>query len=162
MSPAIRPAESSDAEPLAQLSLEVWDETYQGIIDAATLRRRHDEPADVRQRRWASRIACERVFVVSDGAIIVGYVRASGRGPTPGQEAQELLSLYVLRRYWCRGLGSRLLDTAITQPAAQLWLFEENARALAFYGKRGFSLDGRSRLDPPYGVELHLTRVEAG
>ncbi|WP_291036423.1 GNAT family N-acetyltransferase [Herbiconiux sp.] len=155
MEPTIRRAIEADSEQLALLSLVAWDEAYRDILDPDALRRRHDEPSAVRRERWVNRIAENEVFVALADIEIVGYARTTA--PAPG-ESHELLGLYTRERYWRSGLGSRLLLQCLPSGAAHLWLFEGNERALRFYERHGFSLDGRRRLDPPYGAELHMSR----
>ena len=155
MMPRIHPAVHADAGMLASLSLTVWEETYGKLIDPAALRRRRDEPATSREARWALRIATEKVIVAVDDRACVGFARST---PGSGREVAELLSLYTVRSHWRSGLGTRLLRESVQQTAAQLWVFDGNARALRFYEHHGFRLDGQRREDPPYGVELHMVR----
>lgn len=155
MEPKIRRARAADAEQLALLSLHAWDEAYRDVLDTVLLRRRHEEPAASRKQRWAVRLATDHVWVALQDLEIVGFARASeaGSGARP-----ELLGLYTRAPYWRSGLGSRLLVRCLKTQAAHLWLFDGNERALRFYERHGFSLDGARRFDPPYGIELHMTR----
>ncbi|SMG44437.1 GNAT family N-acetyltransferase [Agreia pratensis] len=152
MEPLIRAATDADVGELAWLSLTVWDEAYADMIDPAVLRARHDEPADSRAARWAARIAREKVLVAVEVGAVVGFARVADRPNL------ELLSLYTRRSHWRSGLGTRLLNESLRGAAAELWVFEGNARALHFYEHHGFSLDGQRREDPPYGFEVHMTR----
>ncbi|MDN4640394.1 GNAT family N-acetyltransferase [Agreia sp. PsM10] len=154
MEPAIRPAFRHDAEQLVLLSLKVWDEAYGDTLDARALSARHEEPRSAREERWVARIADDEVLVAVDGDELVGFARSRAER----QERRELVSLYVRQRCWRSGLGSRLLNTSMRGRSAQLWLFEGNVRALRFYERHGFLLDGRRREDPPYGFELHMVR----
>ena len=152
MEPLIRAATDADAGELAWLSLTVWNEAYGDMIDPAALRARHDEPVDSRAARWAARIASEKVLVAAEGSALVGFARVAVTPKT------ELLSLYTRRSHWRSGLGTRLLNESLRGAAAELWVFEGNARALRFYEHHGFRLDGQRREDPPYGSEVHMTR----
>ncbi|MFB2556735.1 GNAT family N-acetyltransferase [Herbiconiux liangxiaofengii] len=155
MEPGIRAATEGDAEQLAAFSLVVWDEAYRGILDPDALRRRHDEAASVREGRWAARIADEDVLVAFDAQGLAGFARST-RPAFAG--VPKLLGLYTRQRSWGSGLGSRLLARSLPARSAQLWLFDGNVRALRFYERHGFALDGRRRADPPYGFELHMRR----
>jgi GNAT superfamily N-acetyltransferase len=152
MEPLIRAATAADASELASLSLTVWDEAYGDLIDPAVLRARHDEPADSRAARWVERVVSEEVLVAVDGGVVVGFARVTDRPKT------ELLSLYTRRSHWRSGLGTRLLNESLHGAAAELWVFEGNARALRFYEHHGFRLDGHRRDDQPYGFEVHMVR----
>ena len=61
--------------------------------------------------------------------------------PPAGPELQ-LRTLYALPRAYGTGLGQALLETAIGDRAAYLWLVGGNARAGAFYRRNGFVPDG--------------------
>ena len=92
-----------------------------------------------------------RVFLAtaSDGAI-VGYVHVrlgaepAATSSAPAGRSAEIARLYADRRWHGRGLGAALMDaavrTAVEWGADQLWLgvWEQNARAIAFYAKHGF------------------------
>jgi GNAT superfamily N-acetyltransferase len=151
----IRRARAADAGQLARVSLQVWDEAYRDVLDPALLRRRHDEPVLSRRERWAARLADDHVLVALHDLEVVGFARTT---VAVIGERQELLGLYTRKPYWRSGLGSRLLERCLNTRAAHLWVFEGNERAVRFYERHGFSLDGRRRFDPPYGTELHMTR----
>lgn len=65
-----------------------------------------------------------------------------------------LRNLYVLPRHQGTGLGSRLHDHALERlralgfAEARLWTLEENHGARAFYERRGWSLNGETRVVP--------------
>lgn len=56
------------------------------------------------------------------------------------------MSLYVAAAYRGTGLTSTLLTRAIGEKPAQLWVFQDNPRAHAFYAKHGFGYQGRNQL----------------
>lgn len=58
------------------------------------------------------------------------------------------------------GLGLRLLDAAIGDRPASLWVLERNPRARAFYERNGFAPDGTTELLPRFEnlVEIRLVR----
>ena len=68
----------------------------------------------------------------TEDSMITGYAAS-----TPGW----LNHLYILPDYQGSGLGGKLLNLALEgQDEMQLWTFQQNKRARAFYEKRGFSL----------------------
>lgn len=87
--------------------------------------------ADVRQWVAAWDLTTYDVWVAVAGERVVGYARC-----TPSW----LDDLYLLPRAQGRGVGSTLLDhvKAERPDGFGLWVFETNARARDFYGRRGF------------------------
>jgi hypothetical protein len=56
-------------------------------------------------------------------------------------------------------VAAAMLDSAIGDAPAHLWVFGENGRARAFYAKQGFEPDGARKVDDDTGVwELRLVR----
>jgi ribosomal protein S18 acetylase RimI-like enzyme len=57
-------------------------------------------------------------------------------------------------------LGGRLLDAAVRDQPAQLWVASRNGRAIDFYRHYGFETDGFEYADPriPDLVELRMVR----
>lgn len=48
----------------------------------------------------------------------------------------------ILASHYGMGVGQALLDAAIGDRPASLWVAEDNPRAQAFYRRNGFALDG--------------------
>jgi ribosomal protein S18 acetylase RimI-like enzyme len=77
-----------------------------------------------------------------------------------------LQTLYVMPDVWSRGIGSTLHDHALDRlretnvDEARLWTLTENQRARAFYEKRGWSLTGRTSVNPfpPHPIEVEYAR----
>ncbi len=65
-----------------------------------------------------------------------------------------LRTLYVVPSHWRNGIGSALHDFALERlrvrgcDAAKLWTLEENWDARRFYEKRGWTLNGETRVVP--------------
>jgi ribosomal protein S18 acetylase RimI-like enzyme len=153
----IRLAEVADAERLAPLHLRVWQEAYTGLVPEHILDRRAAEPLEARVDRWRGRIAApsETTWVALDGDEAVGFAES---GPDrDGSGELELSALYVRADRYGTGLGHRLLVTAIGDRPARLWVLDGNERAIAFYRRHGFVLDGRSRSEPE-GLHVGMTR----
>ncbi len=79
-------------------------------------------------------------------------------------------SIYVLPQAWGSGVAGTLHDRAIEALAAagveraRLWVLEQNARARAFYERRGWRLDGTTRLVPfpPHPLDVgYALRLKA-
>lgn len=87
-------------------------------------------------------------LVADDGGALAGYAQVRRPGPAPacvaGPAPAEVCRFYVDAPWQGRGLAARLMDAvrdaAAAHGARTLWLavWERNARARAFYEKRGF------------------------
>jgi GNAT superfamily N-acetyltransferase len=79
--------------------------------------------------------------------------------------AEWLDALYVVPSCWGVGVGPRLHDHALTWirdlgcKRCHLWVLEQNARARRFYEKRGWRLNGDTRIVPfpPYPTDVGYT-----
>ena len=90
----------------------------------------------------------DRIYVLDDG-VIRGFLEADG---------DEVRKLYVEPCFQSGGFGRRLLEFAVEALGVNhLWALEKNTRALAFYGRCGFSPTGRKQFEEgttEYLVEL--------
>lgn len=159
--PVVRRATGEDAHALAHLHLDVWDDAYTGLMPQQLLDDRRDEAED-RVERWRTILAgtsdsTTLVAETEDG--LVGFASAG-----PGVDADvdtelELKALYVRAHWWGSGLGYALFSEAVGDRAAYLWVLASNARAIAFYERQGFRLDGTS---DQHDEGLHVRMVRAG
>ena len=141
-----RIASVDDARAIAEFQTSCWREAYVGLVPQDYL---DSVGAATRQRRWATRIFERHRTVLiaeSDGAI-VGVASHGLR-----DEVLELMSLYVAAGLRGSGLAQQLLDAAISDEPAQLWVFEGNERAIGFYVRNGFAADGEHMTDPDTGL----------
>jgi len=136
----VRPAVEADAGAVASVHVQAWREAYAHLLPAATL-----DALDVAERAtaWAAIIrARTRVWIAERGGMTVGWA-STGPGREEGAPADlELEGLYVLRSEYGSGAGRALLEAAIGNAAAYLWVAAENPRARRFYERSGFVADG--------------------
>jgi GNAT superfamily N-acetyltransferase len=144
MEPVIRRATVADAEAAARCHVLCWREAYAGLADPALLLARTSDLVR-RTERWA-------------GQIDAGLVRWIAVNPSPDAPIDDRVVGFAAA-WWGTGLAGRLLDVAIGKEPAILWVFEGNARALAFYAKHGFAPDGARLYDEAFGLfEIRLVR----
>jgi GNAT superfamily N-acetyltransferase len=156
----LRPATPADAVAVAPFHLRCWQDAYTGLVpqtflDALT---RQD-----RVRRWGERLRTAgdvtTLATAGAGGPVVGLAAVTTQTAPAAAPLVELRSLYVGATWWGQGLGRRLLDAALAGRPAQLWVFEGNARARAFYRTTGWRLTGDRQIDPGTGLwELRLIR----
>ena len=149
---SLRSALNSDCSSLAALSIEVWLNSYirEGVsgffadyalaeFTAGRFSRILDDPAD-------------QLFVSQNRIGIDGYVRIrKGRNSPAGTPSDtEIATLYVQPRHQGKGIGQRLLLAALDQCQTRGWappwlaVNSENAGAIAFYQRNGFSPVGQT------------------
>jgi GNAT superfamily N-acetyltransferase len=127
----------------------------QAILDA----RRAN--AEQRVERWRAILteSDEPTWLAEDADGLVGF---AGSGPGRDNDIHvdlELYALYVRRSRWGTGLGYALLEQRIGDRAAYLWVLAGNERAIAFYERQGFRLDGT---EDEHDEGLHVRMVRAG
>ena len=144
---AIRPATSEDAAILADLGARTFRETFEPYISGpdleAFLATAYGEAIQRAELADPSRPAR---ILEADG-MPVGFLqlRLGHREPgVPGERPVELQRIYVLRAAQGGGRGAALMAEAVEMARAWgadvLWLgvWENNLKALAFYGRTGF------------------------
>lgn len=127
--PVLRPARANDAAEMASVYLRSREF---GLPEVPCIH----SPSEV--RRWFGDEVighAEATVAEVDGTVVALMVLDAGVGGTGWIE-----QLYVDPSRMGQGLGTRLLDRAIQRfpDGLQLWTFEANARARAFYERAGF------------------------
>lgn len=156
----VRAAVPEDASALGQLHVSCWREAYAHVLSPAFL-----AALDLQQRRqqWVRRLATPGpghvLVAVADGQVVGIASTAPSRDDPPVREL-ELVGLYVLAAHHCTGVGQALLDAALENQPASLWMAEDNPRALAFYTRNGFIPDGAHKIEPLWEdlAEVRLVR----
>ncbi|WP_134740145.1 GNAT family N-acetyltransferase [Nocardioides sp. 503] len=157
----VRPATPDDAEALAHLHLDVWDDAYTGLMPQQVL---DDRRAAVEERveRWRTILEGDgagrtRLAVGPEG--LVGFVSAGPGRDNDVDTELELWALYVRAAWWGTGVGYVLFEEALGDRAAYLWVLAANDRAIRFYERQGFRLDGT---EDEHDEGLHVRMVRAG
>lgn len=139
----IRPAELTDAAELARVHIACWRETYPHLLSTEFLQNRNQDESEA---WWLKTLALYRqkhriVVLESDGELL-GFAQ-SGPPLVPDAPRQlELFALYLREKVHGTGAGQSLMDAAVGDAPAQLWIARDNRRADAFYRRNGFRYDG--------------------
>lgn len=160
----IRAPEVGDAASLGRIHVQIWREAYRGLMPQQAL---DGLDENARADRWAGILAAPsaqgqltRVAVDTTSADVVGFATAGPPRERPKPAPIELWSLNTVAAVHGSGLGSRLMEEVLGDGPAYLWVLEGNERAVGFYRKHGFDLDGVTRHDPDHGVDdLRMTRT---
>jgi len=156
----IRKATVADAEGIAFVHVKAWQESYGYALPQTELDAMN--PAD-RVERWRNILngAEQQAYVaVNDAHQIVGWATAGSCRDEDRPGEFELYAIYLLAAAHGSGAGQALLDAAIGNQAASLWMMAGNKRAERFYLKNGFVPDGVTRNEEIWGVTVNEIRMQ--
>ena len=156
---SIRQAVPADAEQLAHLHIDVWDDAYTGLMPQGILDDRREKVAE-RVQRWLEILAQDRpTWVAEDSEGLIGFASSGPARDNDMDGTLELWALYVRAAYWGTGVGYALFEIAVGDRAAYLWVLADNERAIKFYERQGFRLDGT---EDEHDEGRHVRMVRAG
>lgn len=153
----VRPAVVSDAEAVAGIHVKAWQETYRHLVDTTLLDAL--SPAD-RVERWREIIltSAEDAWIAQLDGVTVAWATASDRDVAKEPRSRELNGMYALASVQGSGVGQALLDAAIGQAEAYLWVAADNPRAHAFYRRNSFAPDGETQVYELLGSPVPIVR----
>ena len=141
----LRPYDANDEDAAIALWLRAWQAAYPQLDFAARL--------GWWRRRWRSELVPSAAIVVAeaDGAMI-GFVTVDPR-------TSYLDQIVVAPEHWASGVGAALIAAAkeLSPAGLALDVNTDNARALRFYDKQGFSITGAG-VNPLSGKPVHRMR----
>src|SRR5450759_1269122 len=158
---AVRPLCLRDADELGRLHVQVWREAYAGQMPADYIQRL--DPVKSAER-WKLRFEMDEpdgIVVVATGldAEIVGFATA---GPTRDHDAPtewELYAINVLAAHLGTGVADQLINAVCAERPATLWVLKDNPRAIAFYRRHGFTVEGATKVHEGTGApEIRMIR----
>jgi GNAT superfamily N-acetyltransferase len=156
---SLREAIVSDAESLTELHLDCWDDAYIGLIPRPILDARREDVAS-RVARWQLALEeGEPTFLADHDGRLIGFASAGTGRDNDVDLRLELKALYVRGAWWGHGIGYALLWESIQDQEAYLWVLKGNHRAIGFYARHGFALDGT---EDEHDEGLHVRMVRAG
>lgn len=148
MTALIAPPRVGDAEALTELHLDVWEEAYADLMPAAVFAERRAR-REQRITSWRDIIAAgssdNLLARTPDGRLVGFSSTGAGRDPDDELPPLELMALYVRASTYGTGVGPALLEAAIGDSPAYLWVLDGNARAIRFYERHGFAFDGTTK-----------------
>ncbi|MFB9313180.1 GNAT family N-acetyltransferase [Nocardioides plantarum] len=153
-----RLAGPAEAELLVDLHEACWREAYAGLIDPPMIDRVFaDRPAALARRRAHLADPTTPTWVVEHDGRLVGFATAGPPRDLDPPAGLELRAIYARASVWGTGVGRALLAASIGDAAAYLWVLEGNDRAVGFYRRQGFELDGATE-EHEEGLHLRMCR----
>lgn len=141
----IRAARAGDERGIAEVHVATWRHAYRGLLPAHVL-----DGLDVgaREAMWRQVIAQldaaspARLDIAADDGRILGFASAGPARDDDAPRELELSALYLDPARHGAGIGRALVDAALADAPAYLWVLRGNDRAIAFYERIGFAFDG--------------------
>ena len=123
---------------------QTWREAYDDLLPAE-----FQETMTLERCRFFSQKYSENTLIAIDGLKVIGFISyVNFRDETI--QAGEIIALYVLKDYYGKGIAQKLMKEALTTleqfSEIFLWVLKENKRAIAFYQKMGFTVDGPEKI----------------
>jgi len=158
MAVTVRLAARDDAPAIAAVHIRAWQQTYSGLVEPGEL---DDLPVERRAARWAEIIEEGRatVHVAELDGTIIGFAAAGVRRDHERVRPLELEALYLLAEHHGSGAGQALLDAAISDSPAFLFVADRNPRATRFYERNGFAFDGAEESFPLVRTPVRSRRM---
>jgi ribosomal protein S18 acetylase RimI-like enzyme len=154
----LREAKPEDAARLEDIRVRTWREAYAGKAEQYIFDQLTDDP-DAAARLWVEMIggghSVTGITVADDEGLIVGFcaLAAPSRDADEPDGVAEIVALYVHPDHFRRGIGRKLLASALDDLAAEgwsecsVWTLDTNHRSLPLYESLGFVRDGSLRED---------------
>ena len=123
---------------------QTWREAYDDLLPA-----KFQETMTLERCRFFSQKYPENTLIAMDGMKVVGFI-SYGNFRNETIQAGEIIALYVLKDYYGKGIAQKLMKEALSTldrfSEIFLWVLKENKRAIAFYQKMGFTVDGQEKI----------------
>ena len=139
-----------------------WQQAYPGLIDQDYLDNMSLAKCEEAAYKWP-----ENIIVAKDGERVVGFVGYGKCENDDLENAGEVFAIYVLAEYYGKGVGKALMDAALDMlcdyKQIAVWMLKGNKRAIRFYEKCGFCIDGKEKTitlgTPVTGIRMVLKKT---
>lgn len=160
----MREAAPSDARAIATVHVRAWRAAYRGLLPDQVL---DGLSIEEREDHWRGQLGASArdsfTFVVGGSEEQVeGFctVVEPSRDEDAGERTAEVAATYVDPARWGVGVGTALLDAAVSRlrqggwREVTLWVFAGNDLARPFYARYGFEPDGAETVHEWAGGEI--------
>ena len=135
---------SEEIEGKSLVHWQTWREAYDDLLPAE-----FQETMTLERCRFFSQKYPENTLIAMDGKKVVGFI-SYGNFRDETIQAGEIIALYVLKDYYGKGVSKQLMHAAFVAldhfSEIYLWVLKDNKRAIAFYQKMGFTVDGQEKI----------------
>lgn len=161
----IRKVKLDDYQELGKLHVHSWQAAYKGLLPQELLDNLNIED---RANRWKVIIERDDSDVLVDivDNKMAGFIStAICRDSDVNKDWAEVFSIYYLQEYWGQGRASILLNKALSDltqsgySKVSLWVLKGNDRAIEFYQKHEFELDGTEKLEQIHSYKVTELRM---
>ena len=154
----VKPAETEEElRGRGYVHCTAWQESYRGIVCDQYLDTMTVEATTARALNFP-----ENTLVAKDNEKVVGFAVYGPSRDEDLPDAGEVEAIYVLSEYHGRKVGYRLMNEMFSRlsefSTIFLWVFEKNGKAINFYRKYGFELDG-SKKEWNLGTPVTIVRM---
>jgi ribosomal protein S18 acetylase RimI-like enzyme len=157
---AIHEPAIADADEMGWVHVTVWQQAYAGLMPADYLDSLDPEAFAEGWRERLTKPPLEvRTWIARDEDGICALTTSGPARDADAPEDWQLYAINVLARAQGTGVADALVDGAIGDRAAYLWVVDGNERAQAFYRRHRFRDDGgRTELAPTGTLEVRMSR----
>ncbi len=164
----IRVATAADALAVAGVHVRAWQSAYRGLLPDEHLDGLRVEERAAHCNFGSSDPSGPFTILAVEHGVICGFATTGFSRDEDAPGLAELYALYVDPARWSRGVGDQLHTHALERMRehghrdALLWVLTGNEQAERFYRRRGWTRDGASRWEEPYGVRSRVIRYRRG
>ncbi|MDO5726137.1 MAG: GNAT family N-acetyltransferase [Tissierellia bacterium] len=138
----IKRANKEDIKLMSQIHARSWKQAYKGLLPQSYLDQlKEDRWVEIMTKSFENKnFAAWIALFDGEAAACICAAKSMYRRYT---NDWELISLYALDKFWGKGIGKKLLDTALEHgktkgfKRAGLWVLDKNERAIKFYENYG-------------------------
>lgn len=137
-----------------------WHETYSNLLSKDYLQTITKEKCHQRTMAYP-----KNTLIAQVGKQVIGFACYGECTDEDVQEAGEIFAIYVLEKYHGQKIGYQLMQVCLERlsdfQAVFLWVLKDNQKAIDFYEKCGFVIDGQQK-ELLLGQPITAIRMQLG
>lgn len=164
----IRNAKVADASGIATVHVKTWQCAYRGQIPDSYL---NGLSIEKRTETWKVQLENPKegthTFVAENNKTIIGWCTAGkSRDEDASGKTGEVYGIYIAPNFIGKGIGAKLMSRALETlrkdgfENATLWVLTTNDNSKKFYEKKGWQVEGKTKIEKRDDIELHDIRYK--